>query len=70
MKFKQKDPFPIPHISTQAEKKEKRRGNEQKRLEALLAYHQRLVLEKGLPPSRLMLQHAALKDLPVQAELE
>ena len=51
MKFKQKDPFPIPHISTQAEKKEKRRGNEQKRLEDLLAYHQGLVVEKGLPPS-------------------
>ena len=30
-----------------------------KRLEALLAYHQRLVEEKGLPPSRLMLQQAA-----------
>ena len=33
---------------------------EKKRLEALLAYHQRLVTEKGLPPSRLMKQHAAV----------
>ena len=65
---KPKDPFPIPLISTPAEKK--KRGNKQKRLEALLAYHQRLVVEKGLPPSRLMLQHAvALMAPPVQAEL-
>ena len=67
--FKQNDPSPTPSISTPAEKKKKKkRGNKQKRLEALLAYHQRLVREKGLPPSKLMLQHAALMALPVQVE--
>ena len=30
-----------------------------KKLESLLSYQERLVREKGLPPSRLMLQHAA-----------
>ena len=70
--FKQKDPSPTPPDSTPAEKKKKKkRGNKQKRLEALLSYHQRLVQEKGLPPSKLMLQHAvALTALPVQAEQE
>ena len=69
--FKKKDSSPFPHTSTQAEKKKKKGGNKQKRLEALLAYHQRLVVEKWLPPSRLMLQHAvALKALHFQAEIE
>jgi hypothetical protein len=69
--LKKKDPSPTPPISTPAEKKrKKKRGNKQKRLKALLAYHQRLVVEKGLPPSKLMLQHAALMVLPVQAEQE
>ena len=45
--------------SSSAKKRKKNRGNKKKRLEALLAYHQRLVTEKGLPPSRLMKQHAA-----------
>ena len=45
--------------SSSAKKRKKNRGNKMKRLEALLAYHQRLVTEKGLPPSRLMKQHAA-----------
>ena len=31
----------------------KKRGRKEKRLKALLNYHQRLVVEKGLPPSRL-----------------
>ena len=39
-------------------KKKKTKMNA-KKLEALLAYQKRLVEEKGLPPSRLMLQHAA-----------
>ena len=43
---------------TSPEKRKKKRGGK-KKLEALLAYHQRLVVEKGLPPSRLMVQHAA-----------
>ena len=38
----------------------KTRGSK-KKLEALLSYQQRLVKEKGLPPSRLMLQHAAVE---------
>ena len=46
----------VPTSKSQAEKKKKRGGKQ--RLEKLLAYHQRLVDEKGLPPSRLMLQHA------------
>ena len=37
----------------------KKNKNSSKRLQKLLDYHQRLVTEKGLPPSRLMLHHAA-----------
>ena len=44
------------------EKKRKQKRRSKKRLEALLSYHQRLVEEKGLPPSRLMLQHAAAAE--------
>ena len=51
-------------LSTPAEKKKKKKGNKNKRLEALLSYHQRLVEDKGLPPSRLMLQHAAVSGDP------
>ena len=40
-----------------AEKKKPTKGG--KKLTKLLAYHKRLVDEKGLPPSNLMLQHAA-----------
>ena len=43
-------------------KKNKNKGYNKKRLEDLLAYHQRLVVERGLPPSRLMMQHAAASD--------
>ena len=46
------------------EKKKKRKGSKKKKLEKLLAYHQRLVVEKGLPPSRLMEEHAALSTPP------
>ena len=43
-------------------KKKKSKGNKKKRFEDLLAFHQRLVDEKGLPPSRLMKQHAAASE--------
>ena len=46
-------------------KKKKTKMNA-KKLEALLAYQKRLVEEKGLPPSRLMLQHAD-KETPAVA---
>ena len=42
--------------------KKKSKGNKKRRFEALLAFHQRLVDEKGLPPSRLMKQHAAASE--------
>ena len=45
--------------SSSAKKRKKSKGSKEKRLKALLDYHQRLVVEKGLPPSRLMEQHAA-----------
>ena len=43
-------------------KKKKSKGNKKRRFEDLLAFHQRLVDEKGLPPSRLMKQHAAASE--------
>ena len=43
-------------------KKKKNKGGKKRKLESLLAYHQRLVEEKGLPPSRLMLEQAAQKQ--------
>ena len=51
---------PSPPAPASNPKKRRKRGGGQKRLEALLSYQQRLVEEKGLPPSRLMLQHAAV----------
>ena len=42
-----------------AKRRKKTKGSKEKRLKALLDYHQRLVVERGLPPSRLMEQHAA-----------
>ena len=50
--------------SPQAEekKKKKNKGGRKKKLEAMLSYQKRLVVEKGLPPSRLMLEHAALAE--------
>merc|ERR1712105_244471 len=56
---------PCPSLSSSktspssAEKRKKRKGGKEKRLKDLLAYHQRLAVEEGLPPSRLMEQHAA-----------
>ena len=49
--------------SPHAERKKKKRNTRgEKKLESMLSYHQRLVVEKGLPPSRLMLEHAALAE--------
>ena len=47
------------HLSSfQAEKiDQKIKKKKKKNLEKLLSYHQRLVDEKGLPPSKLMMQH-------------
>ena len=45
-------------LSSSAKRKKKKKGGKRK-LEKLLAYHQRLVVEKGLPPSRLMEEYAA-----------
>ena len=52
-----------PSLSLSAKKK-KRKGGKKKKLEKLLAYHQRLVAEQGLPPSRLMEEHAATSPTP------
>ena len=54
----------LPPPLSQAEKGKKKKQRKTtkksaKKLEALLAFQKRLVEEKGLPPSRLMLQHAA-----------
>ena len=58
-----------PPASSPVERKKRNKGSKKKRLDALLAYHQRLVVEKGMPPSRLMLKHAAEAPLhPVPAE--
>ena len=56
----------LPHAGEKRKKKKKRnKGGKKKKLAAMLSYHQRLVVEKGLPPSRLMLEHAALaQSLP------
>ena len=58
-------------VTSQAEKmvKKKNKGGRKKRLEALLSYHQRLVEEKGLPPSRLMLKHAVAASPPTPPAL-
>ena len=53
-------PAPTPVIPNEAIKKKKNKGSKKKRLEALLSYHNRLVEEKGLPPSRLMLKQASV----------
>jgi len=51
----------LPHAEGKRKKKKRSNGGK-KKLESMLAYHQRLVVEKGLPPSRLMLEHAALAE--------
>ena len=50
-------------LSSSAKRKKKKKGGKRK-LEKLLAYHQRLVVEKGLPPSRLMEKHAVISSTP------
>ena len=55
-----RSPSPPVPASKSKPKKRRKRGGGKKRLEALLSYQQRLVEEKGLPPSRLMLQQAAV----------
>ena len=58
---------------SQAEKgkrKQKRRGGNAKKLERLLSYQEHLVKEKGLPPSRLMLQHAAVETSTTTAPIQ
>ena len=52
-----------PSLSSSAKRKKKKKKKKQN-LEKLLAYHQRLVVEKGLPPSRLMEEHAATSSDP------
>ena len=54
---------------SQAENKKKKQGSE-KKLHSLLAYDQRLVQEKGLPPCNLMLQHAAVTSPQSSANIE
>ena len=54
----------LPHPSLSASNKTRKKASKKKRLEGLLAYHQRLVEERGLPPSRLMLQQAAAASSP------
>ena len=44
---------------SQAEKNKQGSGGKKKKLAKLLDYHKRLVEEKGLPPSNLMVKHAA-----------
>ena len=51
-------------------KKQKKKGGNPKKLEALLSYQERLVKEKGLPPSRLMLQHAAVETSSTTAPIQ
>ena len=56
--------FSTPSAEEEKKKKRRRKGGKKRKLEKLLAYHQRLVAEKGLPPSRLMEEHAALSVSP------
>ena len=55
---------PSPSLSPSAKRRKKKSGGKKQKLEKLLAYHQRLVVEKGLPPSRLMEEHAAASPAP------
>jgi hypothetical protein len=52
--------LPQAPLSASPAVKKRKKTSKKKRLERLLAYHQRLVEERGLPPSRLMLQQAAV----------
>ena len=58
-----------PSSTSQAEKIKKKKKGSKKKLEALINYQKHLVAEKGLPPSRLMVEQAASATspyLPVQ----
>ena len=62
-------PKPIPSSTSQAENIKKKKKGSKKKMEALITYQKRLVEEKGLPPSKLMLEQAAsatTASLPVQ----
>jgi hypothetical protein len=50
--------------SSQADKtkKKKNKGDKKKKLESLISFQQKLVKEKGLPPTKLMMQHAAAEE--------
>merc|ERR1712208_168989 len=52
------------NFSTPSAEEEKKKRGKKRKLEKLLAYHQRLVAEKGLPPSRLMEEHATISSTP------
>ena len=41
-----------PPVSAPVKRKSRSKGSIKKRIGALLSYHQRLVVEKGMPPSR------------------
>ena len=55
--------FSSTSLSPSAKRKKKKKGSKKRKLEKLLAYHQRLVVEKGLPPSRIMEEHAAISSV-------
>jgi hypothetical protein len=62
---------PAPASTSPAEKKKtkkRNKGSKKKRLEALLSFHQRLVDEEGMPPSKLMMEHglAAAASVPAK----
>ena len=63
---------PLPPKLFHAEKKLRKKGRKKNNLEALLSFQERLVREKGLPPSRLMLEYAASKTSisPDKTDLE
>ena len=56
-----------PPASSPVKRKKRNEGNKKKRLYALLAYHQRLVVEKGMPTSRLMLNDEECIKKPTKA---
>ena len=64
VKTKTSSNFSTPSAEEEKKNKKKRKRGKKRKLEKLLAYHQRLVAEKGLPPSRLMEEHAALSLSP------
>ena len=56
-----------PQTAEEKKRKKKKKKGGRKKLESLISYQERLVKEKGLPPSRLMLQQAAaVQSLPLQ----